>query len=134
MRDILLQLKESGVTIFINSHLLSEVEMICDRVAILNRGTLVGSGTKEELTARKTSVELKVEGISELLLEKIKAVATQATVDRDTITLSLRGGEPVSALPEIIINHGAKLLAMTSSAESLEDIFYRLVKETKANE
>jgi ABC-2 type transport system ATP-binding protein len=134
MRDILLQLKESGVTIFINSHLLSEVEMICDRVAILNRGKLVGSGTKEELTARTTSVELKVEGISEQLLEKIKAVATQATVDRDTITLSLRGGESVSALPEIIINHGAKLLAMTSSAESLEDIFYRLVKETKANE
>jgi len=134
MRDILLQLKERGVTIFINSHLLSEIEMICDRVAILNRGKLVGSGTKEELTARTTSVELKVEGISDRLLEKIKEVATAVTVDGDTITLSLSGSEPVSILPEIIINNGAKLLSLTSSAESLEDIFYRLVKETKANE
>ena len=134
MRDMLLQLKNRGVTIFINSHLLSEIEMICDRVAILNRGKLVGSGTKEELTARNTSVELKVEGISDRLLEKIKEVATQVTVDGDTITLSLRGSEPISTLPEIIIKHGAKLLSLTSSAESLEDIFYRLVKETKAHE
>jgi ABC-2 type transport system ATP-binding protein len=134
MRDMLLQLKQRGVTIFINSHLLSEIELICDRVAILNRGKLVGSGTKEELTARKTSVEMKVEGISERLLDTIKEVAAPVTVDGNTITLSLRGSEPISILPEIIINHGAKLLSFTSSAESLEDIFYRLVKETKANE
>lgn len=134
MRDILLELKNNGVTIFINSHLLSEIEMICDRVAILNRGKLAGSGTKEELTTRKTSVELKAEGISDRLLEKIKELATQVTVDGDTITLSLRSSQPISALPEMIINHGAKLLSLTSSAESLEDIFYRLVKETKANE
>ncbi len=134
MRDILLQLKERGVTIFINSHLLSEIEMVCDRVAILNRGRLAGSGTKEELTARTTSVELKVEGINERLLEKIKEVATQVTADGDTIRLNLRGSEPISVLPEIIIHHGAKLLSLNSSAESLEDIFYRLVKETKANE
>ncbi len=134
MRDILLRLKEKGVTIFINSHLLSEVEMICDRVAILNRGKLAGSGTKEELTARTTSVELKVEGINDRLLEKIKEVATQVAVESDTITLSLRGNEPISTLPEIIINHGAKLLSLNSSAESLEDIFYRLVKETKDDE
>jgi len=134
MRDILLQLKERGVTIFINSHLLSEIELICDRVAILNRGKLVGSGTKAELTARNTSVEMKVEGISERLLAKIKEVATQVTVDGDTVTLRLRDSEPISILPEIIINQGAKLLSLNSSAESLEDIFYRLVKETKANE
>jgi ABC-2 type transport system ATP-binding protein len=134
MRDILLQLKERGTTIFINSHLLSEIEMICDRVAILNHGKLVGSGTKEELTARKTSVELKVDGISDPLLEKIKEVASQITVDGDTILLSLRGSEPISTLPEIIVNQGAKLLSLTSCSESLEDIFYRLVKETKADE
>jgi ABC-2 type transport system ATP-binding protein len=134
MRDILLQLKERGTTIFINSHLLSEIEMICDRVAILNHGKLVGSGTKGELTARKTSVELKVEDISDRLLEKIKEVASQITVDGDTILLSLRAGEPISTLPEIIVNQGARLLSLNSRSESLEDIFYRLVKETKADE
>lgn len=134
MRDILLQLKERGVTIFINSHLLSEVEMICDRVAILNRGKLVGSGTKEELTSRKTSVELSVEEINDRLLEKIREISMQLTVEGNTILLTLQEGKPISTLPEIIINLGGKLLSLTSRTESLEDIFYRLIKGNKADE
>lgn len=129
MRDILLQLKAQGVTIFINSHLLSEIEMVCDRVAILNRGKLAGSGTKEELTSRKTSVELNVEGINNRLLEKMREISTQLTVEGNTIKLSLRGSAPISTLPEIVVHQGGKLFSLTSCAESLEDIFYRLVKE-----
>lgn len=51
IRDILTNLKQTGKTIFLNSHLLSEVELICDRVAILNKGVLVKSGKVEEITA-----------------------------------------------------------------------------------
>jgi len=51
IRDILTNLKHSGKTIFLNSHLLSEVELICDRVAILNKGVLVKSGRVEDITA-----------------------------------------------------------------------------------
>lgn len=51
IRDILTNLRHSGKTIFLNSHLLSEVELICDRVAILNKGVLVKSGRVEEITA-----------------------------------------------------------------------------------
>jgi len=134
MRDILLQLKERGVTIFINSHLLSEIEMICDRVAILNRGRLAGSGTKAELTSRKTSVQLSIEGINDRLLEKIREISTQVRVDGNTVLLNLQDSKPISALPEIIINHGGKLLSLTSREESLEDIFYRLIKDSNVHE
>ena len=134
MRDILLHLKERGVTIFINSHLLSEIEMICDRVAILNRGKLAGSGTKEELTSRKTSVELSVEGINDRLLEKIREVSLQVRVEGNTLLLNLQDSKPISVLPEIILRHGGKLLSLASRAESLEEIFYRLIKEKEADE
>lgn len=128
-RDILLNLKDSGVTIFINSHLLSEIEMICDRVAILHRGRLVKTGSKEELTAKGESVELKVEGIHDVLLEKLREMSIQLQREGNTITLSPKDSHTISTIPEIVINHGGKLLSLTTRIESLEDIFYRLIKE-----
>ena len=129
MRDILLRLKDAGVTIFINSHLLSEIEMICDRVAILHRGRLVRSGTKQELTAGGEVIELCVEGINDLLIEKMRALSTRITIEGNVIRLVPQDTRTVSALPELVIAHGGKLLSLTKRVESLEDIFYRLIKE-----
>ena len=56
IRDLLLRLQAQGTTIFLNSHLLSEVEMICNRVAILNKGKVVRMGTVAELTIQKLAV------------------------------------------------------------------------------
>lgn len=62
VRQILLRLKGAGKTIFLNSHLLQEVEMVCDRVAILDRGVLKGVGTTEQLVPRSIDgVELRLE-------------------------------------------------------------------------
>ena len=129
IRDILLKLKEAGVTIFINSHLLSEIEMICDRVAILHRGRLIKIGTKQELTTKGELIELRVEGINDLLMEKIREVSNQVQLEENRITLSPIDAKTISTIPEIIISHGGRLLSLTSRMESLEDIFYRLIKE-----
>ncbi len=61
IRDILLELKSKSKTIFLNSHLLSEVELITDRVAILNKGKLIREGTVSELTERKEEYRLTIE-------------------------------------------------------------------------
>src|SRR5207253_3677878 len=53
IRDLLQQLKKQGITIFINSHLLGEVELVCDRVAILHRGELIREGDIATLTQQK---------------------------------------------------------------------------------
>ena len=60
IRDLLLRLKGEGTTIFLNSHLLSEVEMMCDRVAILNKGKVVRTGTISELTTQKLSYSIQL--------------------------------------------------------------------------
>ena len=58
IREIMLRLKERGVTIFLNSHLLSEVEQICDRVAILQKGQVIREGSIAELTRQRGLFQL----------------------------------------------------------------------------
>ena len=128
MRDILLQLKEKGVTIFINSHLLSEIEMICDRVAILHRGRLVRTGTKQELTSKEEVIEITVEEVSDSLIAKLQNVATQINVEDNLITINPKDNNTIGLIPEIIISQEAKLLSLNSHMESLEEIFLRLIK------
>jgi ABC-2 type transport system ATP-binding protein len=64
IRDILQHLRDEGKTIFLNSHLLSEVEMICDEVAILDKGRLVQTGTVEELTSEALTYRLATSELS----------------------------------------------------------------------
>ncbi len=62
VREVLIQLRSQGRTVFLNSHLLSEVEMICDRVAILNAGEVVRQGSLEELTRPRRMFEIELAG------------------------------------------------------------------------
>ncbi len=135
MRDILLQMKEEGVTIFINSHLLSEIEMVCDRVAILHKGRMIKSGSKKELTSKSAVIEVILEKVTDLILDRIREVSTRVNTEGNRITLNIKDSSAISTIPEIIINNGGKLLSFNSRVESLEDIFYRLIKgEESTNE
>jgi ABC-2 type transport system ATP-binding protein len=60
IRDVLLELKQQGKTVFVNSHLLSELEMVCDRVAILVAGQVAKQGTLDELSAARQRYEMEV--------------------------------------------------------------------------
>jgi len=73
IRDMLVLLRNDGVTVFLNSHLLSEVEMVCDRIAILNRGRVVREGDVKELTEAGRGWRLSsVEPLSDTLLGKMR--------------------------------------------------------------
>ena len=64
VRDLIHELRTAGVTVFLNSHFLSEVEVTCDRVAIVKRGRVVRIGTLAELTRQTTEVEVRAAGLS----------------------------------------------------------------------
>ena len=68
IRDILVELKNEGKTVFINSHLLSEVEKVCTEIAILNEGKLVRTGSIEELTAQERTYRLACTPIPDAVL------------------------------------------------------------------
>src|SRR5687767_3776725 len=71
VRDVIRTLRTRGVAVFLNSHLLSEVEMVCDRVAIIDRGRVVRQGSLAELVSGVLEVEVRVEGASERVLAEI---------------------------------------------------------------
>ena len=80
VRQVLQRLKREGKTIFLNSHLLQEVELICDRVAILDRGVLRGIGSVEQLMVRKPGagrIELKLLGDEAAIEAALSGLAYQ---------------------------------------------------------
>ena len=130
IRDVLLQLRDHGTTVFINSHLLSELEMVCDRVAILVQGRVVQQGRIDDLTAESRRYEIVVDGtapswaVGEKNLRVVKG-------DDGRFTLISKGVEASSVQPIIDRLRADKLTihAVRPVRETLEDLFMRAVTD-----
>ena len=131
IRDILLELKKKSKTIFLNSHLLSEVELISDRVGILNKGKLIREGTVKELTEKKEEYFIKIENVPgsyisrELNLSRIKedsfSVRVSDILELNKIIDRLR--EEKIAIKEIV-----------KQKATLEEMFISLITEAENGE
>lgn len=152
MRQIIRELQERGVTIFLNSHLLQEVEMICQRVAILDKGQLrycgpvssigefIQSGGQPNATHSGASPTDGVGKITfELLgdLEKIKqcfdegaAITAGAAGKPTTVSIPTGNQAATDALVDALRNAGVSIVAMQPRRVSLEDAFLTLVDES----
>lgn len=75
IRDLILELKRRGISVILSSHLLEQVQEVCDRVGIVYRGRMVLEGRVSELTGIQDQAELILEGASEALLAEIRALA-----------------------------------------------------------
>ncbi|MFA4886151.1 MAG: ABC transporter ATP-binding protein [Desulfotomaculaceae bacterium] len=128
VRQIMLELRDRGKTVFLNSHLLSEIEMICDRVAIINKGRIVTEGALRELLAGAVEVEMQVEGLSPPMLDELSALCGSFKAEGSLIRLSLRNKGDIPALAEAVVRNGGKLFSLKSRQNSLEDLFIDLVK------
>jgi len=133
IRDLLLKLKGDGTTIFLNSHLLSEIEMICDRVTILNNGSVVRTGTISELTVQKLAYDIQ---LSAPLSDNVRERLQQSLVhfeSRDTLLIvSLRDKAELNAIIDILRTGEIGIESMTQQKTSLEEYFIKLVKGENA--
>lgn len=129
VREIMLELRKKGKTIFLNSHLLSEVEMICDRVAIINKGNIVKEGAMGKLLAGAVEVDMVVEGISQKMLDELSALSISLKVEGSIIRLCLKETEDIPVVAEVVVNSGGRLFSLNTKHNSLEDLFVELVKE-----
>ena len=76
IRDLILRLKQRGITVMLCSHLLSQVQEICDRIGIMHRGSLIREGPLDDLIAIENQTELVLENVSPALLAEIRARIT----------------------------------------------------------
>ncbi len=133
VRDILLEMQQRGTTIFINSHLLSEVERTCSRVAIINRGRIIKSGNKDDLSNKEKYLEIVGEGFTDTLVAQLTAAFKKGIdLNGNRMRISLDDENDALAVHQMIVQHGGKIVSFTWVKESLEDIFFRLVKSEDA--
>ncbi len=126
IRELMLRLRDEKKTLFFSSHVLGDVEQICDRVGILVKGKLTKQGRINELIgARTTQVELVVSGLDRETAMQIKKDALQhhASDERDLFLLKDR--QTANALLPAIVEAGGTLLELGHVKESLEDYFMR---------
>jgi ABC-2 type transport system ATP-binding protein len=128
IRDLLREEAARGKTVLLNSHLLSEIERTCDRVAVLRAGKIAAAGRIEDLTAGGTRYKLVATGIDDALVAAFRE--TGASVERVNghIDLTAKDLDHVNLLVDRLRAAGGKLQELAPVRSSLEDVFVDLVR------
>lgn len=128
VRDLMEQLKHEGKTVFFSTHILSDAEALCDRVAIINKGELQGVGAVADLTS---SVHGKVELVWQgtLVPASLRALEAECHVTGDTVRAVLSETNQDSAI-EALRRERLRLVSVTPVRTSLEDYFMQKLQAT----
>lgn len=134
VRELIAELRDQGKTIFLNSHLLSEMESVCDHVGIIHRGELVVHGEWRKLSAVSPQVELTLEHTKEGLRERMPSFVTdlqllQQRGDQTSWLVTLDQEGRVPALLQTLITGGAAVHEVVNKQQSLEEVFLYWVKQ-----
>lgn len=126
VRDIILEERASGRTIFFSTHILNDVEAMCDRVTILREGKVVVSGALRKLLrgdVLRTDVTLA--GMSADLQAKIEELGCRVHARADVVVVEMEGEKLVSDVLRASLDAGAQVIEVTPRRETLEDLFLR---------
>ena len=127
--DIIKDLRSESKTVFLNSHLLSEVEMTCDHVAFIKEGIILDQGRLTNFTGGKRQVSLRYEG-SPRILELIRENSQEVSIDNDRVLTTVSSEDMIPVLAAIVVQNGGNLYEITTSSYSLEDVFINIMGET----
>ena len=131
VRELIAGLRASGTTVFMSTHILSDVEALCDQVAILRGGRLAATGDLHELLAtggERQSFEINASGITAASMNgSLSAVAVTVSEKANGVSLEVAAESDIDAAIKAIREHGGKILSVQPVKQSLEEFF---VKET----
>jgi ABC-2 type transport system ATP-binding protein len=128
IRDILGALEEKGVTIFINSHLLAEVELFCKEVAILDQGKVALAGRVRDLTAGK-GFRITARDVPEILHTEIEQHATSATVHEGLFTYQFSTLDEINVAIDYLRAGKVAIESVTPTTSTLEEVFFKAVEK-----
>lgn len=132
VREIISRLKLEGMTVFLNSHLLSEVEQSCDRVAIVNRGTVLRSGPLRELLST-LELEVRVDLVTPELQARLAPFGRLLEASETLIRLELKSETDVPAIARAVIDCGCELRALVPKHQGLEELFMNVIDSENAS-
>ncbi|MBI5304377.1 MAG: ABC transporter ATP-binding protein [Chloroflexi bacterium] len=129
VRDIIRDLRARGTTVFLNSHLLSEVEITCDRVAFIKHGEVVTVRELKTLVGDRGAihVELRASGLTPEILAGLSEWGSDIRADGEHVTLTVQDDAAVPDMARYLVARDVKIYALTPQKLSLEDLFIQIV-------
>ena len=128
IRDLLKEEAGRGRAILVNSHLLSEIEQTCDRVAVLREGKVAAQGTIAELTASGFRYRMAVTPLDDALLASLRETGAPVDLVNGHLELTARDLDHLNVMVDRVRSRGASLSELSPLRSSLEDVFVGLVR------
>lgn len=130
IRELIAGLRESGKTVFMSSHILSDIEALCDNVAILRGGRLFATGRLDELLEDSGEVQLfevNVKSVSAEALAPVTSAVPEAVIEPEPngASIQVRGDEDIEKIIAAVRRSGGKLVSVQPVRQSLEELFVK---------
>jgi ABC-2 type transport system ATP-binding protein len=127
VRDIIHEIRAQGTSVFLNSHLLSEIEVTCDRVAFIRHGEVVRVLDLKSLVTDQTSVTIRVSKLSAESLAGLSQWGKDIQMDGDHISMVIQSDIDLPEITRYLVEQKGEVFAITPNRMSLEDIFIETV-------
>jgi len=127
MRDIIVRLKQEGKTVFLSSHILQDIEMICDRVAIIINGQVINQGTLHDLVSEKILfTEIILSGLS---ANELKGLGERFSYHGEKTLLKVFEEDKIEKIMDLIQKRKGQIHSLIPRTQTLEDLFVGMVKK-----
>lgn len=127
VRDIIHDLRRGGTTVFLNSHLLSEVEITCDRVAFIKHGMVLRTSILKDLVEGELTVEVRARGLTPDVVSGLSRWSPSVRADGEHLSLTLPGEADLPEINRYLVGLGVDVYALSPQNISLEDLFIQIV-------
>jgi ABC-2 type transport system ATP-binding protein len=129
VRDMIHELRQQGTSVFLNSHLLSEIEVTCGRVAFIRHGEVIRSLELDTLSDTQVKLTIRAEGLSPSIAAGLSQWGKDVFLDGDQVSLTLLRESDVPEINRFLVAQGANVFAITPHRASLEEVFIQTVGE-----
>lgn len=131
VRDIIRSQRERGATVFLNSHLLSEVEITCDHVAFIKDGEVIATRDLQAMTEGEIRVSVRARKLSMKIVAGLTSWCTSTNLEEEQLTLTTNSADRLPDLLRHLVLAGADVYEFTPEKLSLEDLFVRIMGEDR---
>ncbi len=127
VRDIIHDLSSQGTTVFLNSHLLSEVEITCDRVAFIKHGEVLRTSHLNTLIEGELTVDIRARNLEPQVLPGLSQWSQNTRLDGEHLSLTLKREDDLPIINRYLVEKGVDVYAIKPQRISLEDLFIQIV-------
>jgi ABC-2 type transport system ATP-binding protein len=127
VRDMIRELRSEGTTVFLNSHLLSEIEVTCDRVAFIRHGEVIRTLALDSLSTGRRQLRIRAHGLSDEACRGLTAWGTGIAVDGEELVMNISSESAIPQITRHLVAAGADVFAISPGRPSLEEIFIETV-------